>query len=77
MAAFSSVETVPITRAPSLAHYTATREELAWRAGEILGWIRNGALKIRIGAEFPLRHAAEAHRQLEGRKTVGKVLLIP
>jgi NADPH2:quinone reductase len=62
---------------PTLAHYIATRAELVARAGEVLGWIQSGKLKVRIGAEFPLPQAAEAHRQLEGRKTTGKVLLIP
>jgi NADPH2:quinone reductase len=62
---------------PNLAHYVATREELLERAGDVLGWIRDGKLDIRIGAEFPLREAAEAHRALEGRKTTGKVVLIP
>lgn len=61
---------------PSLAHYTATREELLWRAGEIFSWIGAGELKLRIGKTFPLAEAAEAHRQLEGRETTGKVLLI-
>jgi NADPH2:quinone reductase len=62
---------------PSLGHYTATREELLQRAGEVLGWIRDGKLKLRTELEFPLKDAAEAHRALEGRKTTGKVLLIP
>ena len=62
---------------PSLAHYAATREELLWRAGEVLKWIASGELKMRIEKSFPLSEAAEAHRQLEGRKTTGKVLLIP
>jgi NADPH2:quinone reductase len=62
---------------PSLAHYTATREELLWRAGEVFEWIAAGQLKLRIGKRFPLAEAAEAHRQLEGRATTGKVLLIP
>jgi NADPH2:quinone reductase len=62
---------------PSLAHYTATREELLWRAGEVFKWIAAGQLKLRIGKRFPLAEAAEAHRQLEGRATTGKVLLIP
>jgi NADPH2:quinone reductase len=62
---------------PSLAHYTATREELLWRAGEVLEWVSTGKLKLRIGKTFPLAEAAEAHRQLEGRATTGKVLLIP
>jgi NADPH2:quinone reductase len=62
---------------PSLAHYCLTRDELLWRAGDVLGWIQAGQLKIRIEQVFPLAEAAEAHRQLEGRKTTGKVLLIP
>ena len=62
---------------PSLFAYTASREELVHRAGEVLGWIRDGKLKLRMEHEFPLKDIAEAHRQLEGRKTTGKVLLIP
>ncbi len=62
---------------PSLAHYVATRAELLARAQEVLGWIRAGTLKLRIGREFPLAQAAAAHRALEGRETAGKVLLIP
>ena len=62
---------------PTIAHYIATRSELVARAGEVLGWIRAGALKLRIGLELPLAQAAEAHRQLEGRATTGKILLIP
>ena len=65
-----------VTR-PSLNHHVATREELSQRAGEVLGWIRDGKLKLRTELEFPLKEAAEAHRALEGRKTTGKVLLIP
>jgi len=62
---------------PSLGHHVATREELLQRAGEVLGWIRDGKLRLRTEFEFPLKDAAEAHRALEGRKTTGKVLLIP
>ncbi|MBI3650854.1 MAG: quinone oxidoreductase [Acidobacteria bacterium] len=62
---------------PSLAHYSATRAELEWRAGEVLSWVASGELQLRIEKTFPLAEAAEAHRQLEGRKTTGKVLLIP
>jgi NADPH2:quinone reductase len=62
---------------PSLFHYIATREDLVRRAGEVLGWIQKGELKLRIGATFPLGEAAKAHRDLEGRRTTGKVLLIP
>ena len=62
---------------PTLGDYTATREELDWRAGEVLGWVGSGELQVRVGGEFPLAEAAEAHRQLEGRLTTGKLLLIP
>ena len=62
---------------PSLFHYTATREDLVKRAGDVLGWIQKGELKLRIGATFPLAEAAKAHQDLEGRRTTGKVLLIP
>jgi NADPH2:quinone reductase len=62
---------------PSLNHHILTREELSARAGDVLAWIQGGQLKLRVGATFPLAEAAEAHRQLEGRKTTGKVLLIP
>ncbi|GEM82855.1 quinone oxidoreductase family protein [Meiothermus hypogaeus] len=62
---------------PSLWHYTQTREELEWRAGDVMRWALEGRLKIRIGAEFPLTQAAQAHIALQGRKTTGKVLLIP
>ena len=65
-----------VTR-PSLNHHVATREDLVQRAGEVLGWIRDGKLKLRMETDFPLKDAAEAHRALEGRKTTGKVLLIP
>lgn len=62
---------------PTLGHYTVTREELLWRAGDVLGWVADGSLKLTIEHEFPLADAAEAHRALEGRRTTGKVLLIP
>jgi NADPH2:quinone reductase len=62
---------------PTLAHYTATREELLWRSGELFDWIKNGELRVRIDRTFPLAAAAEAHRYLEGRQTRGKVLLLP
>jgi NADPH2:quinone reductase len=65
-----------VTR-PSLNHHVATRGELVQRAGELLGWIRDGKLTLRTEFEYPLKDAAEAHRALEGRRTTGKVLLIP
>jgi NADPH2:quinone reductase len=65
-----------ITR-PSLNHHIATREELMQRSTELLGWIRDKKVTLRVEHQFPLEQAAEAHRQLEGRKTTGKILLIP
>jgi len=65
-----------ITR-PSLAHYTLTREELLQRSGDVLGWIRAGQLRLRIDQTFPLKDAGEAHRRLEGRQSMGKLLLVP
>jgi NADPH2:quinone reductase len=62
---------------PSLNHHIASREELQSRAGEVLGWIASGKLKMRMEFEFPLKDAAQAHRALEGRQTTGKVLLVP
>lgn len=62
---------------PSLGHYIATREELVERAGDVLGWIAEGKLRLSIDRELPLAEAAEAHRALEARETMGKVLLIP
>jgi len=62
---------------PTLVHHIATRAELVQRSSDVLGWIAQGKLKLRISAELPLKDAAEAHRALEARKTTGKVLLVP
>jgi NADPH2:quinone reductase len=62
---------------PSLFHYTADRGSLEKRAGDVLGWVASGQLKLRMEHTFPLAEAAAAHRSLEGRKTTGKVLLVP
>jgi NADPH2:quinone reductase len=62
---------------PSLGHYSATRDELRWRARELFGWIESGEVKLRVDRVFPLRDAAEAHRALESRATRGKLLLDP
>lgn len=62
---------------PTLAHYTASREELMARAGDVLGAVASGTLKLRIDRTYALAEAAEAHRDLEGRRTTGKVLLVP
>jgi len=62
---------------PTLVHYILTREDLLERGETVLGWVQSGELKVRIGATFPLVEAGQAHRELEGRRTMGKVLLIP
>jgi len=65
-----------VTR-PTLVHYMRDRRELLERAGDLFNWIASGKLKLRIEKTFPLAEAAEAHRQLEGRRTTGKVILLP
>jgi NADPH2:quinone reductase len=65
-----------VTR-PSLQHYIATREELEQRSNDVLQMIVSGDLKLRIHQTYPLAEAQQAHRDLEGRKTTGKLLLIP
>ncbi|MCW2495396.1 quinone oxidoreductase [Jatrophihabitans sp.] len=65
-----------VTR-PTLAHYVATREELLWRSGEVLGAIADGRLRLEVGGRYPLERAADAYEALEGRATTGKLLLIP
>ena len=67
---------VYLTR-PGLGHYTATREELLQRANDVFEWVRSGRLRVRISQTLSLRDAAKAHQLLEGRKTTGKVLLVP
>lgn len=62
---------------PNLAHYTATRDELLQRASAVLGWAASGKLQVRIHKSYPLAEAAQAHRDLEGRATSGKLLLLP
>jgi NADPH2:quinone reductase len=65
-----------VTR-PTLAHYTATRAELEQRAGDLFTWMRAGELKLRLEHIYPLSETQQAHRDLEGRKTTGKLLLVP
>jgi len=65
-----------VTR-PTLGHYTATRDELAGRAEAVFTMIASAKLRLRIEHTYPLKDAQQAHRELEGRKTTGKVLLIP
>lgn len=62
---------------PTLGFYTATPEELRWRASELFEAVQAGTLDVRIGARFAFADAADAHRALEGRATTGKVVLIP
>jgi NADPH:quinone reductase len=65
-----------ITR-PTLWHYIATRAELEWRSGDVLGWAASGALKLRTEHTYPLAQAAQAQIDMESRKTAGKILLVP
>ncbi len=62
---------------PSLGNYIATREDLVARSSAVFGMITSGKLKLRIAHTYPLSEAQQAHRDLEGRKTTGKLLLIP
>lgn len=62
---------------PSLFHYAAKREELLWRAGDVLRWAQEGAIKPSIHNVYPLEAAAQAHEELASRKTTGKLLLRP
>jgi NADPH2:quinone reductase len=60
-----------------MGHYLRDAAERRWRSGEVFAAAADGSLKVRIGARYPLSQAAQAHRDLEGRKTTGKVLLVP
>jgi NADPH:quinone reductase len=62
---------------PSLAHYLLSRDELLWRAGDVFKAIETGQLDLHIDRVYPLADAAEAHRDLESRKSTGKLLLVP
>jgi NADPH2:quinone reductase len=62
---------------PTLAHYVATREELDWHAGAVFRAVAEGTLDVRIGHRYPLAEAARAHEDLQGRRTTGKLLLLP
>lgn len=72
----SSKGSLFVTR-PSLWHYVATREELDWRSGEVLNWVRDDKLKLRMEHVYPLEQAAEAQTEMENRRTTGKILLEP
>jgi NADPH:quinone reductase len=62
---------------PSLIHYSTAREELEQRAGDVMSWIAAGKLKLRIAHKYKLEEVQQAHKDLEGRKTTGKIILIP
>lgn len=62
---------------PSLTHYVANREDVLLRAGDLMRWIEAGKLKVRVGKSLSLKDAAQAHRELEARRTAGKLLLLP
>jgi NADPH2:quinone reductase len=72
----SSKGSLFVTR-PTLWHYVATRSELEWRSGDVLGWAAKGKLKLRTEHVYPLAEAAQAQMDIEARKTTGKVLLEP
>jgi NADPH:quinone reductase len=74
--ALSQKGSLYVTR-PTLGHYIATREELMTRSSAVFGMITSGKLKLRIEHTYPLAEAQQAHRDLEGRKTTGKLLLMP
>jgi NADPH2:quinone reductase len=62
---------------PTLAHHIARLDELRERADEVLGWLADGTLTIRVTGRYPLEEAASAHEDLEGRRTTGKLLVVP
>ena len=62
---------------PTLAHYTATRDELLWRGGEVLAAVGDGALRVDIGGRYQIDDVRRAYDDLESRRTMGKLLLIP
>ncbi len=62
---------------PNLAHFTRSADEFAWRAGELMEAIADGSITITVGGHYPLAEAERAHRDLQGRKTVGSIVLVP
>jgi NADPH2:quinone reductase len=62
---------------PTLTDFVVTREELRSRADELLGWVADGSLDVRIGGRYPLADASRAHADLASRRTTGKLLLLP
>jgi NADPH2:quinone reductase len=72
----SSKGSLYVTR-PTLWHYVATRQELEWRAGEVLGWVASGELKLRMEHMYAMADAGQAQIAMENRTTTGKILLEP
>lgn len=72
----SAAGSIYLTR-PTIAHFIVTPAELSKRAGDVLRWVADGSLDIRIGGRYPLAGAARAHEDLEARRTTGKLVLIP
>ena len=72
----SAAGSIYLTR-PTIAHFIVTPAELSKRAGDVLRWVADGSLDIRIGGRYPLADAARAHEDLEARRTTGKLVLIP
>ena len=72
----SQMGSLYVTR-PTLRDYVATREDLEQRARDVFRWVAEGSLKLRIAHTYPLAEAAQAQRDLEGRATTGKLLLLP
>jgi NADPH:quinone reductase len=62
---------------PGLVHFTRTGEEFAWRAGELFDAIADGSVTVEVGHRYPLAEAAQAHRDLQGRQTIGSIVLTP
>ncbi|MGV0742625.1 quinone oxidoreductase family protein [Mycolicibacterium sp. XJ870] len=72
----NSAGSVFLTR-PTLAHHTRTPDEFSWRAGELINAIADGSITITVGGRYPLAEAAQAHTDLQGRKTFGSIVLVP
>lgn len=71
-----AVKSLFLTR-PTMKHYNVTRDELLEAAGEVFANVESGFLKVRVNHTYPLSQAAQAHADLESRKTSGSVVLIP
>jgi NADPH2:quinone reductase len=74
--AVNAAGSVFLTR-PNLGHYTRTADEFSWRAGELINAIGDGSITITVGGHYPLAEAARAHTDLQGRRTVGSIVLVP